>query len=177
MTDNWGTPKALFDKLEAEFNFVLDVCALPENAKCERFFSPDLDGLKHPWTGPKHYRESIWMNPPYGRGIEQWVEKAYCTSLSGLRVVALLPSRTNAPWWHEFVMKAREIRFIRKKVPFDGPVQGVPFWGSVIAVFGPGITFNPPAVSSYDQIAKKVDAILARRAAEQTYLAGGAVNG
>lgn len=151
MTDNWGTPQSLFDKLNAEFGFVLDVCALPENAKCERYFTPDQDGLTQPWPAPRAYNQSIWMNPPYGRGIDKWVEKAYRTSLSGNRVVALLPARTNVPWWHDYCMNAREIRFIRKKVPFDGPVRGVPFWGSAIVVFGPGITFYPPQISSYEQ--------------------------
>ena len=60
-TDIWATPQDFFDKLNAVFKFDLDVCALPENAKCERFFSPADDGLKQEWTG------TCWMNPPYGR--------------------------------------------------------------------------------------------------------------
>ena len=63
-TDIWSTPQDFFDKLNAVFKFDLDVCALPENAKCERFFSPADDGLKQEWTG------TCWMNPPYGRKIK-----------------------------------------------------------------------------------------------------------
>lgn len=62
-TDVWATPQDFFDKLNAVFNFNLDVCALSENAKCERFFSPEQNGLKQEWTG------TCWMNPPYGREI------------------------------------------------------------------------------------------------------------
>lgn len=149
-TDEWGTPQALFDKLNSEFSFVLDVCATPSLAKCQRFFTPKHDGLKQNWyTEGCRFVESVWMNPPYGRGIESWVEKAHQQGSLGLRVVCLLPSRTNAPWWHEHVMKAQEIRFIRKKVPFEGPVKGVPFWGSAIVVFGPEIG-SSPRFSSYD---------------------------
>lgn len=76
-TDLWATPQELFDKLNAEYHFTLDVCALPENAKCERYFTPDIDGLKQEWTGV------CWCNPPYGREIGKWVEKAYNSAKSG----------------------------------------------------------------------------------------------
>ena len=45
------TPGYLFDRLSSVFNFTVDVCALPENAKCERFYTPDDDGLSMPWGG------------------------------------------------------------------------------------------------------------------------------
>ena len=50
-TDLWSTPQNFFDKLNREFRFTLDVCALPENSKCEKFYSPDIDGLKQEWGG------------------------------------------------------------------------------------------------------------------------------
>lgn len=151
MSSEWATPQHLFDKLNAEFNFVLDVCATQQNAKCEKYFTKEQDGLQQVWSLDGSYVFSVWMNPPYGREITQWMKKAYEVSLSGVRVVALVPNRSNAPWWHDYVMKSREIRFVRKKVPFDGEKKGVPFWGSVVVVFGPGYTFGSPRVSSYDQ--------------------------
>lgn len=68
-TDLWATPQDFFDKLDAEFHFDLDVCALPDNAKCDRFFTPDVDGLSQEWAG------TVWCNPPYGRQIGKWVKK------------------------------------------------------------------------------------------------------
>ena len=50
-TDLWATPQDFFDKLNQEFNFTLDVCALPENAKCEKYYSPEVDGLSQQWGG------------------------------------------------------------------------------------------------------------------------------
>ena len=147
----WATPQSLFDKLNAEFHFELDVCALPENAKCVRYFTPEQNGLEQRWGATSCYNSSFWMNPPYGREIGLWLKKAYEVSGSGVRVVALVPNHSNAPWWHDYCMKAREIRFIRKKVPFSGPIKGVPFWGSCLIVFGPGVSFDTPRVSSYDQ--------------------------
>ncbi len=76
-TDLWATPQELFDRLDREFRFDLDVCATPENAKCERYFTPEQDGLVQEWRGV------CWMNPPYGRMIGRWVEKAYRASRGG----------------------------------------------------------------------------------------------
>ena len=65
------TPEYLFKRLSAVFNFTLDVCALPENAKCKDYYTPDDDGLSNPWRG------GVWCNPPYGREISEWVKKGY----------------------------------------------------------------------------------------------------
>lgn len=146
----WSTPQALFDKLDAEFNFSLDVCALASNRKCLAYFCPEVDGLKQDWG-----QRRCWMNPPYGKEISAWMKKAFESSMNGALVVALVPNRSNAPWWHDYVMKADEIRFIRKKVPFTGEKKGVPFWGSVIVVFRRKGTRQRPQVSSWDQPNKK----------------------
>lgn len=71
-TDEWETPQYLFDELDREFHFTLDVCALPNNAKCKHYFTPDRNGLKQPWV-----YNICWMNPPYGREIGKWIKKAY----------------------------------------------------------------------------------------------------
>ena len=117
MNDNWATPQYLFDKLDKEFHFEFDLCADTENSKCERYFTKEIDSLKQSWPSTRCYNGSLWMNPPYGRSISLWMKKAYEHSRSGSRIVALVPNRSNAPWWHDYVMKAKEIRFIRKKVP------------------------------------------------------------
>lgn len=44
-TGLWETPQEFFDKLNREFDFTLDACATPENAKCINFYSPEQDGL------------------------------------------------------------------------------------------------------------------------------------
>ena len=85
----WETPQDTFDALNTEFGFEVDVCALPENAKCASFFSPEMDGLAQVWKGV------CWMNPPYGREMPKWIEKAYFSALDGATVVCLLPSRTD----------------------------------------------------------------------------------
>jgi phage N-6-adenine-methyltransferase len=122
----WETPKELFDKLDSEFHFTLDVCALVSNAKCARFFSPAEDGLKQDWAG------TCWMNPPYGRTIGQWVQKAFESAQGGATVVALLPSRTDTRWWHFFVTKAREVRFLPGRLKFSGSSNSAPFPNAIV---------------------------------------------
>jgi phage N-6-adenine-methyltransferase len=128
-TDMWETPKWLFDQLNNIYRFTLDVCAVPENAKCERFFTPGQDGLAQEWTG------TCWMNPPYGRKIGKWIKKAYESAQAGATVVCLLPARTDTAWWHDYCMKG-EITFLRGRIKFGQAKNSAPF-PSAIVVFRP----------------------------------------
>jgi len=128
-TDMWETPKWLFDQLNEFYRFDIDVCAVPENAKCARFFTPEHDGLMQEWTG------TCWMNPPYGREIGKWVRKAYESAQKGATVVCLLPARTDTSWWHDYCMKG-EITFLRGRIKFGQAKNSAPF-PSAIVVFRP----------------------------------------
>ena len=128
-TDVWATPQDFFDRVNQVFKFDLDVCALAENAKCARFFSPEQDGLKQEWVG------TCWMNPPYSREIALWVKKADETARAGHTVVALLPSRTDVGWWQDYCLN-REIHYIRGRLKFGGSKSNAPF-GCALVVFRP----------------------------------------
>lgn len=128
-TDVWATPHDLFSRLNEEFGFHLDVCALPENAKCPRFFTPEDDGLSQKWRG------ICWMNPPYGKVIGRWMAKAYGSSLEGATVVCLVPARTDTAWWHDYAAHG-DIRFIRGRLKFGDAKNSAPF-PSAIVIFRP----------------------------------------
>ena len=130
-SDLWETPQAFFDDLNSLFHFTLDACALPENAKCQRYITPEQDGLKQEWTGV------VWCNPPYGRGIGAWVEKAYKTvEESDATVVMLLPARTDTAWFHNwcYCNKYATVRFIRGRLKFGGEKNSAPF-PSMVVIF------------------------------------------
>lgn len=76
---DWRTPKDFFRELDQEFHFGLDAAASPENAKCSCFFTPEMNGLSLPWSG----YGSVFCNPPYGREIGEWVQKAYSEHIRG----------------------------------------------------------------------------------------------
>lgn len=148
-TDEWETPQDLFDELDAEFHFDLDVCALPESAKCKRFFSPEDDGLAQGWTG------TCWMNPPYGSEIGEWVEKARKSAGNGkATVVCLLPARVDTGWWWDNCRHG-EVRFLRGRLKFGGGENAAPF-PSAVVVFAPSVPAKTvywelvPVVSLFD---------------------------
>lgn len=121
----WSTPRDFFEIQDAKFGFTLDVCALPENAKCEKYFTPEIDGLKQSWQG-----ERCWMNPPYGRGvIDKWVEKAFREVHQNYNcfVVGLLPARTDTKWFHRFIYGSATVHFIEGRLKFGGSSNAAPF--------------------------------------------------
>jgi len=132
----WETPDDLFEALNEEFHFTLDVCASSKNAKGPRYFAEKddgqcsaVDGLVQDWSN-----DVCFMNPPYGKTIGLWVEKAYRESLKGAVVVCLLPSRTDTRWIHDYVFGKAEVRFIRGRLKFGGATNSAPF-PSMICVF------------------------------------------
>lgn len=125
-TDMWATPQDVFDKLNSIFSFETDVCALPENAKCANYYTPEMDGLKQEWNGV------CWMNPPYGRGIGEWIKKAYESAQNGATVVCLLPARVDTRWWHDYCAKAAEIYFVKGRLKFGNAKDNAPFPSAVV---------------------------------------------
>ena len=114
----WSTPQWLFDSLDREFGFELDVCSTDQNAKCKNHFTIEDDGLSKSWAN-----KNCWMNPPYGKEIKKWMKKAHYESLqNGALVVCLVPARTDTAWWHCYAMK-HEVRLIRGRLKF-GDISG-----------------------------------------------------
>lgn len=121
---DWATPAKVFEPLHQEFRFTLDVCASATNHKVPKYFTQEQDGLVQSWAG-----ERCWMNPPYGRELKHWIRKA---AESKTLVVALVPSRTDTIWWHEYVLPFAEVRFVRGRIKFEGAIHGAPFPSALI---------------------------------------------
>lgn len=126
-TELWATPQAFYDQLNQEFGFTLDPCALPDNAKCAKFFTPEDDGLAQDWSG-----ERVFCNPPYGRKIAAWVKKCHDEAQKGALVVMLIPARTDTSYFHDYIYHKAEIRFVRGRLKFGNAEQGAPFPSMVV---------------------------------------------
>ena len=124
-SDLWSTPLDLFEKLNSIHNFTLDACAIPENAKCLDYFSPEQNGLKQQWTGV------VWCNPPYGKEIKKWIEKGFNSARNGVKVVMLIPARTDTAYWHDFVMRGK-IEFLRGRLKFGDAKNSAPFPSAIV---------------------------------------------
>lgn len=131
-TSEWETPVETYQDLHGEFGFTLDPCATLENAKCVKHFTVADDGLSKDWGN-----ETVFMNPPYGREIYDWMKKAHESSLKGATVVCLVPSRTDTKWWHEFATKG-DIRFLKGRLKFNNCKNSAPF-PSAVVVFRPAL--------------------------------------
>lgn len=140
--DDWATPPDLFERLDAEFGFTLDAAATEHNAKVERFYTEADDGLAQPWTG------AVWCNPPYGRSVHRWIEKAIRSARSGATVVLLVPARTDSVWFQQLMEHADEIRWLAGRITFEGAPEPAPF-PSAIAVLRPLDWTNPHALTRY----------------------------
>ncbi len=125
---SWETPQDFYNKLNEEFDFDLDPCATSSTAKCAKYFTEDDDGLKQSWSG-----HTVFCNPPYGREIKNWIKKAYEESTyPGTTVVMLIPSRTDTIYWHRYVMRAKEIRFVKGRLKFGKSTTPAPFPSAVV---------------------------------------------
>lgn len=119
--DDWETPQALFEELDREFRFTLDPCSTHENAKCEKHYTAEENGLQMSWG------ETVFCNPPYSKAGRQdeWVQKCFEEAQKpGTVVVALLPARTDTDRFHKYILGKAEIRFIRGRLRFEQ--NGIP---------------------------------------------------
>ena len=122
-SDEWQTPQWLFDALDAEFSFTLDGAATPENTKCKRFCTANVDLA---WGG-----ERVFCNPPYSN-IEPFINKAKYAQIA----VFLLPVRTDSDWFRKLIELGCELRWFRKRIRFlqRGEPMDSPRFASLVAI-------------------------------------------
>ena len=145
-SNEWATPQDFYNKLNAEFGFTLDPCATPTTAKCSSYYTKDDDGLSKDWSG-----HTVFMNPPYGRKQKDWIEKAFQEGeKSNTTVVALVPARTDTKAWHNYCMKASEIRFVKGRLKFGqgaSKTNSAPFPSAVVVFSGS----PPPKITGMER--------------------------
>tara|TARA_R110000796_G_scaffold60220_13_gene139066 strand:- start:15546 stop:16076 length:531 start_codon:yes stop_codon:yes gene_type:complete len=161
-SNEWRTPQDFYEKLNRTFQFNLDPCATDDSAKCKKYFTEADDGLTHSWAG-----HQVFMNPPYGRGIDKWLEKAFKESENkNTTIVCLIPARTDTKYWHKYCMKADEIYFVKgrlkfvqatdangKPLPSKACCNTAPFPSAVVVFRGPpveGMARNQVSISTLE---------------------------
>jgi site-specific DNA-methyltransferase (adenine-specific) len=144
--DEWQTPQWLFDLLDQEFHFQVDAAADEMNSRCRWFLKKggEFDALtmtswmRSDWPQVN----TFFLNPPYSAGnIDKFMAKALEESKKGAVVVCLVPCATDTKWWHNYAMKAQEIRFIKGRVRFVGynekgeQIKNSPTFSSCVVIF------------------------------------------
>ena len=135
MNDEWETPLDLFDTLNEEFDFKVDLCANNSNKKCH-VYTDDVQEYYN--NGGYNLFESFWMNPPYSRvNIDKCMETAYQISTNGKTVVCLVRFDPSAKWFQEWVdFKAAEVRMLNRRVKFQGAASAYNFPCCVVVYNG-----------------------------------------
>lgn len=120
--DDRATTPLHFATFEEELGveFTVDVAAASHNAKCERYYTREQNGLRQSWAG-----EIVWCNPPYS-AIEPWIRKAWEERDRAELIAMLLPAnRTEQRWWQQHVEPFRDrpgsgltVRFLPGRMRF-----------------------------------------------------------
>jgi len=116
--DDWETPPYFFKLLEEKLlkagtHFTLDACASPSNAKCEKYFTKEEDGLEQDWQG-----ETVFVNPPFSH-VAEWSQKCFEESQKkNTVVVMIIPPRTDTRYWDEWIMRCHEVLCCKGRVNF-----------------------------------------------------------
>jgi len=131
--DDWRTPRALFDALDQVFQFKLDAAASANNKLCQRFYDADSNALKQSWN----VGGWVWANPPYGKKVGEWFDKAKAESEQGARVVLLCMACTETRWFKTAWDNCAEIWFLSPRVKFEQPGEktGPAPKGSALYIF------------------------------------------
>ena len=137
---DWRTPQKLYNSLNQIFRFNFDPCPV----------NPDFDGLKINW------KQSNYVNPPYGRKLGLWVKKCFEESQKGKTSVLLIPSRTDTRYWHKYVMKASEIWFIKGRLKFDDQKYPAPFPNVIVIFKNNEASATYPLIKSVDIFAQEL---------------------
>jgi phage N-6-adenine-methyltransferase len=140
VSDEWATPACVYQPLDAEFHFDIDLCANEMNAKCKQFITHERNSLTVEWHD---VGKTGWCNPPYTRGkARAFVEKAIAEAAHGFTTVLLLPSRTDTKLFHELLWdrnthcarRGVSVRFMQGRVTFVGALAPAPFPSMIVIV-------------------------------------------
>lgn len=119
-SDDWTTPKWLYDELNEEFGFTDDPCPIGAT-----------DGLGRAWRG------NVFINPPYSNQ-RAFIEKGLLELAAGNAelLVYLLPARTDTKLFHQLIYNKAEIRFIKGRLKFGDAKNSAPFPSMIVIYRG-----------------------------------------
>jgi len=140
--NGWQTPRFLVERVRAVLGDIyLDPCTTKANpCDAARFYTPADDGILMPWEG------RVYCNPPYGRTIAHWVDKAIGHAHGGGQVVMLVPARCDSRWFHRLSRVATGLLLFSGRLSFESDVKregkgsNAPF---PCALFGLNVDLSP----------------------------------
>ena len=117
--DLWQTPKALFDAIDHEFDFDIDICASDKNSLCQMCFTEKRSALDRQWN--LYTSANCFINPPYSQTQVFMEMAAHQAKFHNLTVVALVNANTDTKWFSDAVKSANEVRLFTGRIGFVKP--------------------------------------------------------
>ena len=136
--DFWATPDFIFNWLDDQFNFDVDLAASENNHKCPFYFTEEHNALEREW-GESWNISRGFLNPPYS-DIAPWVEKAIAENLlNGFETAMLIPTPNGEKYYENVFKYASKIIYITGRISFidsSGKPKTGNTRGSCVVVFG-----------------------------------------
>jgi len=134
--NEWSTPDWFYNYFNNIYQFKVDLAANRYNSKCISHYDKALDSLIQDW----HLIDGwCWLNPPYGRHLHEWIEKAYHEMQLGAKIIMLIPASTGTSYWAKWIWnKVPKIYFIEGRIRFVDPLSKTtdpPKYDSAVIVF------------------------------------------
>lgn len=111
-SSEWETPGHVIELVTSLFGpITLDVASTDRNAVCAEHCTEGA--LERTWRSAG----ITWCNPPYGRDIHLWIDRAIEEAQRGAHIVMLVPAHTDTAWFHRAAACAR-VYFLRGRLQF-----------------------------------------------------------
>lgn len=145
--DDWQTPECVLERVRQVADIGLDPCPGANGNHVGAANVAKGNGLALPWRPMVQADELVYVNPPYGIAILEWMRKCAFEARYGVEIVALVPARTDTRWFSIIWRTSQAVCFWRGRLTFVGAKDSAPFpsavayWGSCIhdfmEAFGP----------------------------------------
>lgn len=154
--DTWCTPPSVLAPVRETFGGTIDLdpCWNP-NAITEPLVGFDYerrgeDGLTQPWDFILGCRTRVFVNPPFGRALPAWVDKAIAEARKGAEIIMLLPAAVDTKHFRRVAETASEIAFWRGRIRFLGAAQGAPM-ACALAYWNPRSPVIPTGPTRFER--------------------------
>ena len=139
-SDEWSTPRDLFQSLDQQYDFTFDVAASKDNARIDQYWTKEDNALTKDWDNSHRY----WMNPPFSKAKEFFEKIKTENGKNKIKLVSIYKaSNLETKTWQEYILEtANWVLFLDKRVNFDshaGSSNQVPFGSALI-----GYNLEPP---------------------------------
>jgi len=134
---DWQTPELVLELVRKLGPILLDPCTTDDNP-CGAVARYVTQGLDLGWSCWADTGQSglVFVNPPYGRQLGAWVEKATSEAVYGVEIVLLTPCRPDTRWYDHARSTCNAYCEIRGRLTFKGAPHPAPF-PSALHYWGP----------------------------------------